>query len=265
MQPSGFQHPKCYAREIGGCSTKISKEHYVTEALLKEVAEGQRAVRVSNHPLLPTSVLGPEQFGLRALTGHILCKTHNSLLSDFDTTAVTLFKHLDFLNGTSHHAAQPTVPISGDRFERWMLKTLLGTLYGGAIPVLPGMEFEEQLPPVELLRVIFDNQPIPVGQGLFLNAGRLGEAFTADHNVLQLSIAPSRDGRVIGLRVRMFGIMFSLILMNFTDGLPEELREGTYRPSNITIEPGGSVPIEWTGQVEARPVHILHLGSAEPR
>ncbi len=32
---TGYQHAKCYARSDSNCSSKISKEHYISETLLR--------------------------------------------------------------------------------------------------------------------------------------------------------------------------------------------------------------------------------------
>jgi hypothetical protein len=34
-QADDYRHPKCYANTRGGCSTKISGEHYVSHGLIK--------------------------------------------------------------------------------------------------------------------------------------------------------------------------------------------------------------------------------------
>lgn len=43
-----FGHPQCYARELGDCSTGISKEHYVSAVVLRGVSLGEPTVLVQN-------------------------------------------------------------------------------------------------------------------------------------------------------------------------------------------------------------------------
>jgi hypothetical protein len=44
-----YRHPKCYANTRGGCSTKISGEHYVALGLIKLYGAASPVLRIGRH------------------------------------------------------------------------------------------------------------------------------------------------------------------------------------------------------------------------
>jgi len=59
-EPDDFKHPKCYANTRGGCSTKISGEHYVSHGLIKLYGNNDPAYKIQHrtgkgvgHPVRP--------------------------------------------------------------------------------------------------------------------------------------------------------------------------------------------------------------------
>ena len=49
-EPDDFKHPKCYANTRGGCSTKISGEHYVSYGLIKISGNNDPAYKSNTAP-----------------------------------------------------------------------------------------------------------------------------------------------------------------------------------------------------------------------
>jgi hypothetical protein len=147
--PAPFQNPDCYARELGGCSTQINREHYVSEGILELIEEpdGTRSRTVRSYGL---SFLAGESriLGVAGLTAKILCKTHNEALSPFDSAGKAFYCAVDRLNASTAPAAPAEVlTVSGDDLERWMLKTLCGGLYSGNFMVKPGEGMKDVAPP----------------------------------------------------------------------------------------------------------------------
>ncbi|RRQ24965.1 hypothetical protein DK926_25665 [Rhodococcus sp. Eu-32] len=78
-----FKHPKCYANTEGGCSTKISGEHFVSHSLIKLYTFDDPTVTICHdngfgvrHPVPP-----------RRFVANVLCEAHNNGLSDADSGA----------------------------------------------------------------------------------------------------------------------------------------------------------------------------------
>jgi hypothetical protein len=69
---SGYAHPKCYLRHTNDCDRKLSKEHYISEAVLK-------VTKTFGLNGLPWQDPNGEviNYGTRSLTSHILCERHN--------------------------------------------------------------------------------------------------------------------------------------------------------------------------------------------
>ena len=67
---------KCWAKNIGGCSSKITREHLISNSLLEDMVlvEGFHWCKDS-----------PKKIGSSNLTSNILCKHHNELLSPCDS------------------------------------------------------------------------------------------------------------------------------------------------------------------------------------
>ena len=82
---TGHAHPRCYMSPSRNCSTKISREHYISQAILDQFP----VLTVSG---LPWQQAGEApQFAPRALTANVLCTRHNSPLSPLDTLAARAF------------------------------------------------------------------------------------------------------------------------------------------------------------------------------
>src|SRR4051812_16050975 len=75
---TGHSHPSCYARSLMDCSKSISREHYVSEGVLKLLAE-EKTLAASGFPWLREGE--DRNVSLKALTGKMLCDRHNSALA----------------------------------------------------------------------------------------------------------------------------------------------------------------------------------------
>jgi hypothetical protein len=103
--PTGFRHPRCYASVDADCSTKISREHFISASLLRKLELYKKA------KIAGLAWQEPESFDLvpvKGLASNILCERHNSSLSSRDgliddfATAIRAFdcapksKHVKF-------------------------------------------------------------------------------------------------------------------------------------------------------------------------
>jgi hypothetical protein len=77
----------CYMLATGGCDTKISGEHLISEGVLKILAEKQ--VELSGMHWLKGQ---KKVLGFAALTANCPCTRHNSLLSPIDVVGAKLFE-----------------------------------------------------------------------------------------------------------------------------------------------------------------------------
>ena len=75
---------KCWARSLGNCSDKISKEHFVTEGLFPT-----SVVRIKGFSWCRDEA---QEIPVATLATKILCTTHNSRLSPVDASAIKAFE-----------------------------------------------------------------------------------------------------------------------------------------------------------------------------
>lgn len=235
-----FEHPDCFARALGDCSKEISKEHYVSDSVLRAVSEGESSVFVQNLAFQERGIL--QRRGIGGLSTKMLCEKHNGDLTSFDVAGASLFLcHEEIERLVSQTAEEPeALEVEGDDLERWMLKMLFGGLYSGNFPV-PGECLKGVPPPIEWLKILFRDEPFPDGQGLYLRTDHSEDAFSSGPSVLRMRTDVSAEvpDLVIGLTVWVFGFEYMLVLARLPTPLPENLEHAYYRPKKVTVHGSG--------------------------
>ncbi|MGA2033856.1 MAG: hypothetical protein ABSG68_16540 [Thermoguttaceae bacterium] len=244
QQPdAAFAHPDCYARELGGCSRQISKEHYVSDAILRQVSLGEPSVLVRNLHFQEPST--QERKGISSLVAKVLCSKHNSHLSPFDVAGFSLVSGMDEINRTVGQVEdEETFVVNGDDLERWMLKTLCGGLFSGNIP-LPDGTLKGICPPKHWLDILFCNGRFPAEQGLYVRAGTPGVVFATDPSILKMEVLHEQNF-VVGFRVLVFNFQFILVLASLPPQPPAMLEHAQYRPQGIVVQGSNTrIQIAW--------------------
>jgi hypothetical protein len=125
----------CWAACLGNCSDKISREHLVSENLFLD-----DEMTVQGFPWCKEK---PVKIGLASLTAKILCRQHNSDLSEVDTAGGNAFAAFRESRRLANiREKQPKyrwrvvrTEIDGCGFERWCLKTLINLSYDRDRPI----------------------------------------------------------------------------------------------------------------------------------
>ena len=128
---TGYAHPKCYMASTYDCCDKISKEHWLSQAVLRQIGE----LTVIG---LPQSRKSPVTVGLNSLAAKVLCSRHNAALSELDTSAGYAFANLNaalghLLNPQQNRRLERNFLVDGFAIELWSLKALLGAHHGGIL------------------------------------------------------------------------------------------------------------------------------------
>lgn len=217
------QKIRCYANSLGGCSSILSREHYISSGVLKCIG---RKIQVSG----PSWTKGKEKtIGIESLTSKILCSHHNSILAPLDNTAILLFSTIKRFN---HELDQNItdnendhIELCGYTFERWLIKLYLGMHCSG--------QLTKKLKQVEpyLLKSLFFGEPLPMDFG-FYSWLPLGGKFST-YNGVGIETRYSVNGDICAI-----GCEFSSI------------------PFYLSIRPGTS---GGTGKIGA-PAHFHHVG-----
>lgn len=144
---TGFAHPRCYLAPSANCSRELSREHYITRALI-----ARPGLKVRGMPWQAEEVL---QISPDALTSKVLCRRHNAVLSPLDDHALRIYEALDTART---HATKRSLSrrnyanlLSGEALELWAIKTLAGLLASGMDFRMGPYRFRDYAPPLSSL------------------------------------------------------------------------------------------------------------------
>ncbi len=228
---TGIRNNRCYAAELADCSAELSREHYVSRALLNLLSiEGTVTIDGFAWQDDGTRTSLPPA----SLTGRILCSRHNPALSPLDAAAARLFQKIDqFHHEFIDSARKPEnrcFLFNGHDIERWMLKTLCGTVVSGNALIKSG-ELNWK-PPLGWLNVLFGVEPFTQRCGMYFHSevtGRPGVErgfkFVSFSNPL---------GGVYGARISLNDERFVIAMSAPPEDLSETfIRDHIYRPQGL--------------------------------
>lgn len=127
-----YSHKKCYAKNTGHCSTKISSEHLISDNILK-VYEYNKTIKSAGLPWMQENTFS--LLSRNNLVSNILCTNHNAALSKFDTEAGDLLRCISEFD-LAFNDPEPTNEIkqfNGGYIEKWMLKTMCSLIASNQI------------------------------------------------------------------------------------------------------------------------------------
>lgn len=230
-----YRHPRCYASILGGCSTKISLEHYISHSVLKLLSDSDGMLPVEGLPWLgPT---GAMKIDAAKFGSNLLCTAHNEALSPLDEIGHRFFVAIADI--PKYFEEQPTGPdrrvlVNGHDVERWMLKIAIGL---GSV-VLP--KSKEWRPPRHWVRTLFGKRALTNG-GMSCIAP-VGSLVPRD---ARIGFAPMFWNQVefVGVLVIVGGVRF-MLLMSDQAGEVDVYRPGSLRFSGRS---SGVEQIVWLG------------------
>jgi len=163
---TGHENPHCYARELKDCSLTVTREHYISRALLT------RLIPFGDKPLTMEGVKAAAGSAIdlppAALTAKVLCGRHNGMLSPLDAMIEQFYDALDwaprpdtFVINNKHRVRS----FNGRALEAWFLKVALGLLSSGNASY-PGMPSDWR-PSTEHLQILFGGATLPAPLGLY--------------------------------------------------------------------------------------------------
>ena len=227
---TGRSNRRCYAAPLGDCSSTISREHYITEGVLKLIGD---PITVGGFPWLA----GKEKtLATKGLTSKILCDRHNSALSGLDEVGIRFFEKLRAARFEKPPSdlvvCAQTYLFRGEMVELWILKILCGLLMSGNAKDRGGETIKVNLPRT-WLGILFDHQPMPPGGGIYM-PGAVGHEFGGGQPNRMSVIYESGvlNGFIIVLDHLGFALVMNNPPINTTGTLLEHC---TYRPGEIVI------------------------------
>ena len=220
----------CWAERMGDCAGGISREHVISECVLREF-EG---LRVSGLPWAEGKNLSPKDY-----VAKILCEKHNSLLAPFDQEAVNVFRAARELVEGKLIARS----CNGMNFEKWMLKTIINMCASKWRSPNEGPSEMKWCPRREWLSILFDNKSFKedTKNGLHfpsrLGATFSGPIFHSGQSLLYL------DGKLAGGHMN-FGPLHFYLSLSGQRGFSR--RDDTmYRPKKI-VSKNSFLELKWS-------------------
>lgn len=223
---TGYANTKCYACGDRNCSRKISKEHFISVTLLKQI-HLNNTVKVAGlkWQMKETFSVVP----LSGLASSILCERHNNAFSPLDASMGSFAKAIgefDVALQTSNSVdASEQRHFSGDDIERWMAKCLLGLT---ASKNLNSTNLKQ-----ECVDILFANMEWPEGWGLYFSASSAKPIHHTASFLIETRVDPSR-GLILAADFVIRGVPFVLCL-----GKPDNPASfGLFRPEAIVFRNG---------------------------
>ena len=236
---------KCFLEGFGECAGKISREHYISATVL-------RAITPQGNVSIGGLAWQPEQdtvksYGLASLQSKILCRSHNTLMSDLDDEAGKLTRYLVAVD-KDPNSVPHDVQFDGEKIQRWMLKTLIATSEANAFSC-SGMQARH--------KKILMGKEWPAKWGLYVSNTPGIQVFTQD---LHIETAVREDNNdLLAAAFRIAGVQFSLVIGN----LLQVKSLGIYRPRGLVFKIPGRVKrieLRWRGPTRKKTVEFHRVG-----
>jgi hypothetical protein len=249
-----YAHPKCYASLTKKCSTKITREHFISRNILKELVYDW-GVKITGLPWIDYETW--ELLPTESLASKILCENHNQALSDLDAQMGRFFRTiLDFDEDFNRDAPKEELAVfSGEDIEKWMLKTVCAMVASSQLAT-QGQKMDVPLKR-EWVDILYNNHSWPEHWGMYFNVpeDRTINIFKS------ISVQPwTEAGELKGVVVSVNEFKFNLIL-----GKPENPWAcGRYRPRTMIISQKGVkkyIEICWQNNAYQSQVDLKRIGT----
>lgn len=222
-----FSHPRCYAGASGGCSAKLTREHFISKSLLERLEANGGQIHVTKFPWLADGE--SKHVGAANLNAKVLCERHNKAFRPYDEIGTRfLTTVLEVGHPKREAGSRITALFNGADVERWLLKVLCGVAAMEAKPTAWGA-------PRKWVDALLkrDGDRLPPGMGLWFNL-ELVEMFSGDTPSFSATPIDSNDGGPpLGLRFHFCGL--ELILMAGYEGRSRVIRNGRFKPGILEL------------------------------
>jgi hypothetical protein len=238
-------HPGCYLRETGTCSSKLSGEHFVSEAVLRVL--GDQEVEVSGFGWLQGT---KKILKFANLTAKCLCTNHNSALADIDSVGGKFFTAVQKCCGIDHPPNLSFI-FSGHDVERWLFRTLAALAVSHNLFVNQRKlvnKIHAEINFVELLQEI-SRWRRPLGM---YTMQLVGQTFTYHGNFSFGPIIMRDSNEIVGLLTDIQGIHIGLLAAD-QEIQGTGLDRGFYRPGKLIFKLGNvthSIQLCWEDELK---------------
>lgn len=226
VERTNFKHDHCYLSSTGNCSTKITKEHFISRNILERITTSTLKFDRASHFFggKPTVEIGNDAFSAK-----VLCDAHNSALSPLDDAAGLAFSAIEDLCRDLMRMGEARKPFhsfyvsSGIDIERWMVKVYSGLVAAGKIRGASGSKVpRDDLHPC-LLESLMGSSTLDSPLGLYHHAFVSQERRSGGFSFGTIQLTDGSDA--VG------GLMLSLGIMNLVLVLSEKFGQTFNNPN----------------------------------
>jgi hypothetical protein len=230
------------------CSQTISKEHFISEVLLRRIELDGLSMVAGLAWQSPQTF---NKIATKGLASNILCDRHNSRLSNLDTKIGRFVDDIRSIDRGGLKSGQ-SVRADGPDIERWMLKCLIGLCVSGNI--------RNHLKP-ECMVLLFQKAPWSEGWGLYFDTNNRTVYHT---DAIRIETMTDINNLILAVKFYLQGLPFTLLL-----GRPDEAKAwGTWRPSRIVFQfpsTQNKMIIRWKGPAGGSTVQLTRSGAYDGR
>lgn len=228
---------KCYAGCLGNCSSKQSKEHYVSKSIWKNPIITFQGLDWINGESVNLPV--------KNVALKILCKTHNEILSSLDAEANRFFRTLEFffqhLHERRNKKRSAVWKVDRAEFDGHILEKLFAKIATGVLNEQRHLKWHMTNtlaiePPREVVETIFDLRKFEHPMGLYFVNVIGDKLYNQDRVKIHTLFHPVTDG-YIGSIIELRQLQF---FINLSDINPEEYT--MLSTTNIKIGRDGTLP-----------------------
>ena len=249
-----YAHRKCYASLTNKCSETISREHYISQNILKQL-EYKKAVQITGLPWINYETW--RRVPIKNLASNILCENHNQALSKLDAQMGRFFRTiLNFDEDFNRDAPKEELAVfSGEDIEKWMLKTVCGMVASCQL----AMQGEKNDVPLkrEWVDILYNNHSWPEDWGMYFKVPE-DKTITQFKSIYVQPLTGAGELKAVEFSINEF--KFYLIL-----GKPDNKRAlGIYRPRNLNFSQNGVkkyIEVCWQNNAYQSYVDLTRIGT----
>jgi len=165
-----FENNRCYLSALGNCSSKITREHFISRSILERITTDRLTIEGAGHFF---GGKGRVEIGVNDFASKVLCDTHNNALSPLDSAAGATFSTIEAAVKDLTQVASSTKALksfhlsSGVDIERWMIKAYCGLVAAGKIRGMSGRILDRSSLPPYLFDALLGHSSLPSPLGLY--------------------------------------------------------------------------------------------------
>ena len=214
---TNYTHPQCYLSITNDCSTKLTREHIVSSAVLREI---DIVIALEGLPWLQPRQ--KKHLRISAINSKVLCDRHNTALSKLDKIGTKFFKALKQFTIASYNGKERLVIVSGRDLERWMLKILYGLLASNSLQQDYGNPIRCNVDQ-RCIDLLYEKVPFEQGRGLFVRTDYPGP-MPAQRRLRIRPLLKVAEQKLKGIELNILGFDFLL------STCPINVEGGIFRP-----------------------------------